>query len=784
MFGFWFVTGSEIQWSAAGSVAQDPAAMKMMSSGIIPVTLSGIALFTLSFIATPFLYNKVGAWLATLSLLFNPKNWSMCIPGRKRTTKSEDTEGLIAPAENERKCQVWPIVFLVTFITTVVLTCVRPTVPYRHISMTLPVAMLGMVSSDDRKCFTTGPSFPFPNLVEEKLWEAPKDEYNGWAPGSNNEWVEKYETQRPGWLPDTLPKGFWRWQKFGKDGKEGIIAQPKNECGGVGGYYNPVTDPMRISNLDLKPLPELQKIFDDNTGAVITHVVLLTLESTRKELFPIQKDSFLYNEARKSWGDKIPADFDERLNLMTRVAQQVTGDRFSPDDDPLQPLKPVEGQWQDYVPPDMGGINVRGAITGSTLSFKSVLGSHCGVGPLTENFLEEVTTDIYQPCLPQIFKLFNNIKGIKNEPEIDPDDVNAFNISSIGHDREDIHQRKWKSVFMQAVTDTYDRQDKQNKQIGFDAKIAKSDLENPSSKFWPPKQAAANYFGYSEEEIMPYLRNAIETATANKERLFLSHFTSSTHHPWVLPENFDRTDYFGPRGSHESMDKFFNVNHFSDVWIGRVLDLLKDTGIANETLVVIVGDHGQAFKEDSEMTGAYENPHISNFRVPIVFRHPHLPRVHVEANATSIAILPTILDLLVKTKSLGDKDSSAAKHLIHEYEGQSLIRPYISSKNGRQAWNFGIINAGGTMLAVSSAASPYRLIVPLVDSFGYRFTDTKTDPVEKDPLEGWSVTDLGIAVKKKYGEEAEKWIHEADAIARWWSSERHRLYHYKEKDSD
>ncbi|KAI5290065.1 hypothetical protein KEM54_002526 [Ascosphaera aggregata] len=779
--GFWFVTGSEIQWSAAGSVAQDPAAIKMMTSGIVPVSISGLLIMLLSFLATPYLYNKTGSCLAAVALLAKPKNWSMCLPIRRCSSKSEDTEGLIRPIETERRCHSWPILFLAVTIITIILRIVRPTVPYHHISMTLPVAMLGMVSSEDRVCFTAGPPFPFTNLTKPEFWEAPNGDYNGWAPGSHNEWVEFYEQNRPSWLPEKLPDGFWRWKQFYDGGKLKVAQSVKGECGGSEGYYNPVTDPLRISNLDLKPYAELQKVFD-NSRAVITHVLLITLESMRKELFPIQKGSFLYNETVKSWGDKLPADLDKKLNLMSRVAQQVTGDRFDPADDPTKPLPPVKGQWQDYVPPEMGGINVRGALTGSTLSFKSVLGSHCGVGPLTENFLEEVTTDIYQPCIPQILKLFNNIKNIEDEPTIDPSDVNALNISSVGHDRDSIHKRKWTSVFMQAVTDTYDRQDKQNRQMGFDWKIAKSDLENPKSKFYPPEQAAANYFGYSEDELMPYLRDAIVSATANNERLFLSHFTSSTHHPWVLPNGLDREDYFGPRGNHERLNKFFNVNHFSDVWLGKILNLLEETGVANETLVVIVGDHGQAFEEDSEMTGAYENPQISNFRVPIVFRHPHFPRIHVEANATSTAILPTVLDLLVKTKSLDDDDTTAAKHLMHEYEGQSLIRPFVTTKNGRQTWNFGTINAGGTMLAVSSAAYPYRLIVPLVDSFGYRFTNTDTDPVEKDPLEAWNVEELAEDVSKRFGEEAGMWVHDADAIGRWWSSERHRLYHYSEKE--
>ncbi|KAI5307612.1 hypothetical protein KEM55_007855, partial [Ascosphaera atra] len=427
--------------------------------------------------------------------------------------------------------------------------------------------------------------------------------------------------------------GFWRWRKH--DGDMDFHMRNKKinlDCLAAETYYNPVSDPLRISNLDLDPLPELQKVFD-KSGAVITHVVLLSLESMRKELFPIQKPSFLYDETVKSWGDNVPSDLDDRLRSMTRVAAQVTGDRFAPDDDPLKP--PPAGNkddWEDYVPPSMGGINVRGAITGSSLSFKSILGSHCGVGGLTENFLEEVTTDIYQPCIPQIFKLFNNLKGIDfiQEQEIDAADANAPNASSISHDRNDIHKRQWRSVFLQAATDTYDRQDRQNRQIGFDDKIAKSDLEDEDSKFYPPKQATSNYFGYSEKEVYPYMKDMIEQAVANNERLFMSHFTSSTHHPWALPEEFEHVDYLGSHGRHVNLDKFFNVNHFSDVWLGQVLDLLQETGIANETLVVMVGDHGQAFEEDSSTTGTYENPHISNFRVPLVFRHPHLPRVHID----------------------------------------------------------------------------------------------------------------------------------------------------------
>jgi hypothetical protein len=165
--------------------------------------------------------------------------------------------------------------------------------------------------------------------------------------------------------------------------------------------------------------------------------------------------------------------------------------------------------------------------------------------------------------------------------------------------------------------------------------------------------------------------------------------------------------------------------------------------------------------------------------VPIVFRHPHLPRINIQANATSLSILPTILDLLVNSNSLGPYDTSVASDLVHEYQGQSLLRPFKSEYKGRQAWNIGIINAGGDMIAVSSAAVSYRLIVPLKSSFEYRFTDLAVDEHETDAFTSWTIEDLLSGVEKKHGKAAMAWAKEADSVAHWWVGEMHRLWNYE-----
>ncbi|KAK2791209.1 hypothetical protein FQN53_006047 [Emmonsiellopsis sp. PD_33] len=764
-FGFYYVTGGELQWDAAGSVASDPAAMRLMMSGIVPVSISGMFMILISWLVTPFLYNKVGGWLVSIWKMVTPGNWEKFLPAVQ--AKSDFSEYKVV--------RLWPLCALTTILSLTVLQFVRPAIPYDHISATLPVAMSRMLFSGHGcpgRNLPNGESFPLAELVAEDLWIMPHEDNKGWAPGKSNFFIQQYTDRQRDWLPSDLPAGFDRWdrKKMAKQAAEGNATAAKgskNKCPDLDGtnFYNPVADPLRISNLDLEPYEELRNAFKD---VMISHVVLVTMESTRKDMFPLKEGSFLHQKILSSHKtDEDKNGCNDKLAQVSRVAEQLTGESFFTSPEKQPELLP--GVWRDSAAPGMGGLSVVGALTGSSLSFKSVLGSHCGVGPLPEDFLEEVNGMIYQPCIPQILELFNHEKG--------PVFLNDTKEPLLDH-RESVHRRQWESVFVQSITDEYDRQNQLNKQMSFGESFSKETLEDSTNKYYPPKSPEINYFGYAESEVKPFIRDKIAGAIANNKRLFLSHFTSTTHHPWATPADFNKTEYMGSEGSHEHMNSFLNVVRYDDLWIGEILSLLEENGIANETLVVLVGDHGQAFEEDSEMTGTYENGHISNFRVPLVFRHPHLPRLQINANATSMSILPTILDLLVSTSSLDPRDASAAADLMHDYEGQSLIRPYKPTLDGRQAWNFGIINAGGAMLSITSAAVQYRIVIPLSGDFMFRFTDLVTDHDEQDPLEKWTLPDLMHAVGKKHGEDAAKWAGEADAIARWWVKEMHRLYNY------
>ncbi|KAF9241679.1 hypothetical protein DTO012A7_7349 [Penicillium roqueforti] len=751
--GFYLVTGSEIRWDAATAVGTDPEGRKLMLSGLRSFLGAACALLVISWLLKYWIYVLIGHWM---SALFSAQ------------TEKADEEGIVTSPQRKsrtaRLIQFWTVCAAV-FIGF--LRLARPQVPYNHMSETIPFSFFWALGSRPAELHQTGDqSFPLADLIDEPYWEGPYDHFKGWAPGKPDSNAKK---SRPVWASGDLPPGFDRWSEA-ESGDEGGGVTLNENGASQKNIYRPTDDPLRITNLNREMLEPIAQVLKKHQ-VPITHVVLVLMESARKDIFPFKAGSHLHEMILSSYNTQDPEvlqEVNDKLSTLTPNAEKLTGETsgLSTSNNISSP----SSGWNGTTEPGMGGINVNGVLTGSSLSFKSAVMNYCGAGPLPVNFMEEVNAKNYQPCIMQIFELFNQLK--KNSTEKGKP-RNGF---------EHIHDRNWSTVFLQSITGLYDEQDELNKQMGFQKYIYREDIGQQSAKYYHEDMEEINYFGYPEYEIYPYLRDVVNNTIENNERLFLSHFTSTTHHPWGTPTAYHEEEYFAGdslMAKHEDINKYLNTVRYVDTWLGDMMKVLDEAGIANETLVVFVGDHGQAFPEDAPVSGTYENGHISNFRIPLVFRHPLLPALQITANATSMSVVPTIIDLLVHSGSLNEMDSNAALDLINEYEGQSLIRPYQATHNGRQAWNFGIVNPGGTMLSVGSAAVPYRLILPLAEDFEYIFSDLDTDPDELSPLRGWSLGELIGRVQRKHGDKAGKWLVDAEKVGKWWIEEQKRLWNYQ-----
>jgi len=104
-----------------------------------------------------------------------------------------------------------------------------------------------------------------------------------------------------------------------------------------------------------------------------------------------------------------------------------------------------------------------------------------------------------------------------------------------------------------------------------------------------------------------------------------------------------------------------------DANLGRLFDSLKEAGQYDDTLIVLMADHGEMLG-DHHMWGK-QNPYDPAYRIPLIIRDPQNPAQHgttVNAFTETVDVTPTILDLI-------------GRHVLAGMDGVSL-RPFLEGK--------------------------------------------------------------------------------------------------------
>lgn len=109
------------------------------------------------------------------------------------------------------------------------------------------------------------------------------------------------------------------------------------------------------------------------------------------------------------------------------------------------------------------------------------------------------------------------------------------------------------------------------------------------------------------------------------------------HQPYAPPEPFRRDDVLPYDGEIA----------FMDTQVKRLFDWLAAAGLLERTLVVVVGDHGEAFGEHGEH-GHSNFVYDVNVHVPMLFAHPAVVQrgQRVAAVVETVDVFPTILELM------------------------------------------------------------------------------------------------------------------------------------------
>ena len=145
---------------------------------------------------------------------------------------------------------------------------------------------------------------------------------------------------------------------------------------------------------------------------------------------------------------------------------------------------------------------------------------------------------------------------------------------------------------------------------------------------------------HSDDEGLTYERDTRNTAQLlefingdHGGRPFMAFmFFESPHYPFEFPDKnaifrpfVDKVDYMklGPSRAAEVKNRYYNCCRTLDGFLGQVFDALESRGMLDNTIVVVIGDHGEEFFEHGHQG------HGSNFtneqtRTPLII---HLPKV-------------------------------------------------------------------------------------------------------------------------------------------------------------
>lgn len=146
-----------------------------------------------------------------------------------------------------------------------------------------------------------------------------------------------------------------------------------------------------------------------------------------------------------------------------------------------------------------------------------------------------------------------------------------------------------------------------------------------------PDEAFRTIWGVADEYIFDAL---VERQLAQRERqrpLFATLLSVSNHKPYRVPP--------GRPGSEGEPSRTGAVR-YADWCLGRYLQRLRDTGLLDDTLVLIVGDHG------ARVYGAEEIP-TRSYRIPALFvgGPTALGGQRIERLCSQIDLAPTLLEL-------------------------------------------------------------------------------------------------------------------------------------------
>jgi arylsulfatase A-like enzyme len=147
-------------------------------------------------------------------------------------------------------------------------------------------------------------------------------------------------------------------------------------------------------------------------------------------------------------------------------------------------------------------------------------------------------------------------------------------------------------------------------------------------------------FGIDETAAVRHVLRWLDSLPRAKP-FFAAYLPIAGHHPYAYAE-------IGPFPEETEVDRYRNALHEGDRALGELLAGLRTRGLDRSTVVIVIGDHAEAFGQHPGNYGHTLAIWDENVRVPLVISVPGADRngSRVSWTASLIDVPPTALDIL------------------------------------------------------------------------------------------------------------------------------------------
>lgn len=241
----------------------------------------------------------------------------------------------------------------------------------------------------------------------------------------------------------------------------------------------------------------------------------------------------------------------------------------------------------------MSGLVADAAYTTVSHTSKALVGILCGFYPrLVTEITEALPDGLPLRCLPEI-------------------------LSDVGY----------RSAFMQTARGDYEGRTTLVSNMGFDEWRTEDDFRNRGYQ----------RVGYLGLDDFAMLDDVSEWVASSDAPYFLTLLTLTTHHPYTPPG--------APQALEPSIEDYRRAIAYGDSFLGALYESL-DLEDQENTILIVVGDHGQAFGEHVQL---HHNtvPYEEVTRIPLLIHAPRLVESgRVSGQWSQIDILPSLFDIL------------------------------------------------------------------------------------------------------------------------------------------